>query len=170
MKVRKEKSIYHTLNMFSLDVTKKCLVGEGWSPVFATKLVFFSFCYTSINQNFHLWCTGEIFYPDTQKHFWLDFCRSRMHCRGHHLTLTPKLEQFFRFCKQRNHHLLIFGQTNSLLLSKKLLIHMGRFLPNIVFTYAILIIENCCWWLKEMWNAYQVSARINASSHILLWS
>ncbi|CAN6481077.1 unnamed protein product [Victoria cruziana] len=33
--VRKEKAIYHTLNMLSLDVTKKCLVGEGWSPVFA---------------------------------------------------------------------------------------------------------------------------------------
>ncbi|KVI02018.1 ATPase, V0 complex, subunit 116kDa [Cynara cardunculus var. scolymus] len=35
--VRKEKSIYHTLNMLSIDVTKKCLVGEGWSPVFATQ-------------------------------------------------------------------------------------------------------------------------------------
>ncbi|XP_027356155.1 V-type proton ATPase subunit a3-like isoform X2 [Abrus precatorius] len=37
--VRKEKSIYHTLNMLSLDVTKKCLVAEGWSPVFATKMI-----------------------------------------------------------------------------------------------------------------------------------
>lgn len=37
--VKKEKSIYHTLNMLSLDVTKKCLVGEGWSPVFATKQI-----------------------------------------------------------------------------------------------------------------------------------
>lgn len=35
VKVKKEKSIYHTLNMLSLDVTKKCLVGEGWCPVFA---------------------------------------------------------------------------------------------------------------------------------------
>lgn len=40
MKVRKEKSIHHTLNMLSLDVTKKCLVAEGWSPVFANKQVF----------------------------------------------------------------------------------------------------------------------------------
>ncbi|XP_010918985.1 V-type proton ATPase subunit a3 isoform X2 [Elaeis guineensis] len=37
--VRREKSIYHTLNMLSLDVTKKCLVAEGWSPVFATSQV-----------------------------------------------------------------------------------------------------------------------------------
>ncbi|KAM1030617.1 hypothetical protein ACFX13_035218 [Malus domestica] len=37
--VRKEKSIYHHLNMLSLDVTKKCLVAEGWSPVFASKQI-----------------------------------------------------------------------------------------------------------------------------------
>ncbi|CAM0872297.1 unnamed protein product [Alopecurus aequalis] len=36
---KKEKSIYHTLNMLSVDVTKKCLVGEGWSPVFATSQI-----------------------------------------------------------------------------------------------------------------------------------
>lgn len=35
--VKKEKSIYHTLNMLSMDVTKKCLVAEGWCPVFSTK-------------------------------------------------------------------------------------------------------------------------------------
>ncbi|WCJ35271.1 V-type proton ATPase 116 kDa subunit a 1 [Euphorbia peplus] len=34
--VKKEKSIYHTLNMLSIDVTKKCLVAEGWCPIFAT--------------------------------------------------------------------------------------------------------------------------------------
>lgn len=39
MKVKKQKAIYHTLNMLSIDVTKKCLVGEGWSPVFATQQV-----------------------------------------------------------------------------------------------------------------------------------
>lgn len=34
--VKKEKSIYHILNMLSFDVTKKCLVGEGWCPISAT--------------------------------------------------------------------------------------------------------------------------------------
>lgn len=37
--VRREKSIYHTLNMLSIDVTKKCLVAEGWSPIFAMKQI-----------------------------------------------------------------------------------------------------------------------------------
>ncbi|ESW03780.1 hypothetical protein PHAVU_011G041500 [Phaseolus vulgaris] len=37
--VRKEKSIHHILNMLSLDVTKKCLVAEGWSPIFANKQI-----------------------------------------------------------------------------------------------------------------------------------
>ncbi|PON52001.1 ATPase, V0 complex, subunit 116kDa [Parasponia andersonii] len=37
--VKKEKSIYTTLNMLSFDVTKKCLVAEGWCPVFASNQI-----------------------------------------------------------------------------------------------------------------------------------
>ncbi|KAL5557947.1 hypothetical protein UlMin_034158 [Ulmus minor] len=39
IRVKKEKSIYHTLNMLSFDVTKKCLVAEGWCPVFASNQI-----------------------------------------------------------------------------------------------------------------------------------
>lgn len=31
--VRKMKAIYHTLNMFNMDVSKKCLIGECWLPI-----------------------------------------------------------------------------------------------------------------------------------------
>lgn len=78
MKVRKEKAIHHTLNMLSLDVTKKCLVAEGWSPIFASKQVstsvffFFFFkicilwcvpCGTQFElKGFELWHTSQICY------------------------------------------------------------------------------------------------------------
>lgn len=30
--VKKAKSVYHQLNMFDLDITKKCLIGKCWIP------------------------------------------------------------------------------------------------------------------------------------------
>ena len=32
-RVRKMKSIYHTMNFFNLEVNQKCLIAECWAPV-----------------------------------------------------------------------------------------------------------------------------------------
>lgn len=32
VKVYKTKAIYHTLNMFNMDVTQKALIAECWAP------------------------------------------------------------------------------------------------------------------------------------------
>ena len=35
VQVRREKAVYHKLNMLSIDMIRKCLVAEGWCPVSA---------------------------------------------------------------------------------------------------------------------------------------
>ncbi len=32
-RVRKMKAIYHTMNLFNLEVNQKCLIAECWAPV-----------------------------------------------------------------------------------------------------------------------------------------
>ncbi|KAL2892792.1 V-type proton ATPase subunit a2 [Bienertia sinuspersici] len=64
--VKKEKSIYHTLNMLSIDVTKKCLVAEGWCPVFSTKEIQYTLQQATFDSNsqvgsiFHVLATKEL--------------------------------------------------------------------------------------------------------------
>lgn len=56
--VKKEKSIYHTLNMLSMDVSKKCLVAEGWCPVFATNEIQSTLRQATVDSNSQI---GSIF-------------------------------------------------------------------------------------------------------------
>uniref|UniRef100_A0A0A9YYC6 V-type proton ATPase subunit a n=2 Tax=Lygus hesperus TaxID=30085 RepID=A0A0A9YYC6_LYGHE len=39
VQVRKMKAIYHTMNMFNMDVTKKCLIAECWVPTADLKFI-----------------------------------------------------------------------------------------------------------------------------------
>ncbi|CAA6656874.1 unnamed protein product [Spirodela intermedia] len=49
--VRKEKAVYDTLNMLNFDVTKKCLVGEGWCPIFAKPQIQEALQHATIDSN-----------------------------------------------------------------------------------------------------------------------
>lgn len=62
-RVRKMKSIYHTMNYFNLEVNQKCLIAECWAPVNeltriklaldkGTVMIFISFCIDLNLENF----------------------------------------------------------------------------------------------------------------------
>eukprot|EP00252_Welwitschia_mirabilis_P011263 TRINITY_DN2534_c0_g1_i1.p1 TRINITY_DN2534_c0_g1~~TRINITY_DN2534_c0_g1_i1.p1 ORF type:complete len:818 (-),score=151.87 TRINITY_DN2534_c0_g1_i1:210-2663(-) len=56
--VRKEKAVYNTLNMLSVDVCKKCLVAEGWCPVFAKAQIQDALSHATLDSNCQV---GSIF-------------------------------------------------------------------------------------------------------------
>ncbi|XP_024969229.1 V-type proton ATPase subunit a3-like [Cynara cardunculus var. scolymus] len=58
--VKKEKSIYHTLDMLSFDVTKKCLVAEGWCPVHATSQIQKALLRATIDSNSQVGAIFEV--------------------------------------------------------------------------------------------------------------
>ncbi|KAL7602948.1 hypothetical protein Lser_V15G18666 [Lactuca serriola] len=58
--VKKEKSIYYTLNMLCFDVTKKCLVAEGWCPVFATSQIQKALTKATVDSNSQIGAIFEI--------------------------------------------------------------------------------------------------------------
>ncbi|CAH1422293.1 unnamed protein product [Lactuca virosa] len=58
--VKKEKSIYYTLNMLCFDVTKKCLVAEGWCPVFATSQIQKALMKATVDSNSQIGAIFEI--------------------------------------------------------------------------------------------------------------
>lgn len=58
--VRREKAVYDTLNMLNFDVTKKCLVGEGWCPIFAKTQIQEALQRATFDSNSQV---GVIFHP-----------------------------------------------------------------------------------------------------------
>jgi V-type H+-transporting ATPase subunit a len=58
--VRKEKATYHTLNSFSIDVTRKCLVAEGWCPVSGKDAVRAALLLANLNSSAQM---GTVFQP-----------------------------------------------------------------------------------------------------------
>eukprot|EP00897_Mesotaenium_endlicherianum_P007882 jgi/Mesen1/7121/ME000369S06443 len=58
--VRREKSVYHTLNMLSIDVTRKCLVAEGFCPSNAKGLIQDALQRAALDSNAQV---GTIFQP-----------------------------------------------------------------------------------------------------------
>lgn len=78
----KEKVIYRTLNMLSVDVTKKCLVAESWCPVSATNQIQNTLQRATINSNSQIGAIFQVlqikgspptYFPDKQ----FCFCFSR---------------------------------------------------------------------------------------------
>lgn len=61
-KVRKIKAIYHTLNLFNLDVTQKCLIAECWVPMADLESIHLSLRRGTVRNTYFavLWVTGNI--------------------------------------------------------------------------------------------------------------
>ena len=108
--------------MLNFDVTKKCLVGEGWCPIFAKSQV--------KNNTFNLNHYDHSFFLQNRSfrrcfllsnlHF-----RSRIVCSVPHFTAIHKLEQYFMRWTLFNHRLHISELISLPMLSRKLLMHMG---------------------------------------------